>query len=501
MSKSFLEDSNYPQTNTPLYNILNMPSAILLLLQKQHRSNQRSDPDSNAKMEASSVEEDEVPFSPPTSAPGPKNLKEAYEQSSVNAKNAFNSIHLRKEEFVDKKEGNENEIVQNISEDDEKDHADDNEDDDVDAPISSREFNATMQVANHLIAEIHDYKFHVMEDGDSDDNSSSGGVEENVLKSVAYGEVCLHTMLQLVGGPDGKNLSNLTINQLLDLIVWIEFFRKVLLEANPEIKKIGFTLQRIYLHEKPHFTFPQEQQISQHELQEISNDGDVNEDKRNISTEAFNTELIALLAWIHNMSWEVHRLAQDEFLLRTRRTTDKWLNQIYSKHYEVWQTKEGRLITNLCEDVFAMVSLQMKTMQERLTDSAPDALVIGVCITFSRLREKQVQSRNLFLNDFETCIAAANNFQRMSDMVDDVCSRHLISLPKASEDLLEGCRTDLMSTFTQDAVYSAQKASVFIFEPIRESIFMQIFSANWLNNMTKNEYTLRLTRTLVSHMM
>ncbi len=475
------------------------PFPILLQLQKQHNnSNQRSDPDSIRKMDVSYEEEDEELSLPPSCAPGPINLKEAYEELFLYAKNAFNSIHLGEEGFGDRNEDSENEIVGDSLEGEEKDQVDENEDDDIDAPISSREFNATMQVANHLIVEIHDYKFHDMEDTNGDDDGSSGGIEENLLKSATYGEVCLHTMLQLVGGPDGKNLSNLTIHQLLDLIVWIEFFREVILETNLEIKTIGFRLQRVYLHEKPRITFPQEQQRSHHELNR-SGDDRVNEDKNKISTEDFNTELIALLAWIYNMSWEVHRLSQDEFLLRTRRTTDRWLSKIYSKNHEVWQTNEGRLITNLCEDVFAMVSMQMKTMQERLTDSAPDALVIGVCITFSRLREKQLQSRDLFLKDFETCIAAANNFQRMSDMVDDVCNRHLIALPKASEDLLEGCRTDLMSVFTQDAVYSAQKASVYIFEPIRESIFMHIFSANWLNNMTKNEYTMRLTRTLVSN--
>ena len=35
------------------------------------------------------------------------------------------------------------------------------------------------------------------------------------------------------------------------------------------------------------------------------------------------------LAWVNNMLWEVHRLAQEEFLVRTRSQTDEWLDKVY----------------------------------------------------------------------------------------------------------------------------------------------------------------------------
>ena len=35
------------------------------------------------------------------------------------------------------------------------------------------------------------------------------------------------------------------------------------------------------------------------------------------------------LAWANNMLWEVHDLAKDEFLYRTKLQTDEWLDNVY----------------------------------------------------------------------------------------------------------------------------------------------------------------------------
>ena len=35
------------------------------------------------------------------------------------------------------------------------------------------------------------------------------------------------------------------------------------------------------------------------------------------------------LAWANNMLWEVHDLAKDEFLFRTKEQTDEWLDNVY----------------------------------------------------------------------------------------------------------------------------------------------------------------------------
>jgi len=35
------------------------------------------------------------------------------------------------------------------------------------------------------------------------------------------------------------------------------------------------------------------------------------------------------LAWVNNMLWEVHRLAQEEFLVRTRTQSEEWLQNVY----------------------------------------------------------------------------------------------------------------------------------------------------------------------------
>lgn len=70
-------------------------------------------------------------------------------------------------------------------------------------------------------------------------------------------------------------------------------------------------------------------------------------------------------------------------------------------------------MTSLCEDVYSLAGVQLRTIRERLTRKS-EALVQAVGVIFKNLYEKQMTSRDLFLTDFETCCAAANDFVRMS---------------------------------------------------------------------------------------
>ena len=35
------------------------------------------------------------------------------------------------------------------------------------------------------------------------------------------------------------------------------------------------------------------------------------------------------LSWVTNVLWDVHRLAQDQFILRTQDQTQQWLENVY----------------------------------------------------------------------------------------------------------------------------------------------------------------------------
>ena len=115
------------------------------------------------------------------------------------------------------------------------------------------------------------------------------------------------------------------------------------------------------------------------------------------------------------------------------------LSLCHSADHTKSQTSEGRLITSLCEDVYSLAGVQLRTIRERLTRRS-EALVQAVGVIFKNLYEKQIASRNNFLQDFETCCAAANDFIRMSEKCEEILSDLVAECnlsPEASEALEE----------------------------------------------------------------
>ncbi len=293
-----------------------------------------------------------------------------------------------------------------------------------------------------------------------------------VLWSSCVAHVCSNQIIQQIGGPDGQNLPDLSVTQLLDLVAWVEFFRETIEDAFPSVGTMH--AKKTYFDERPDLF--------------AGDDKEVNMENATDS-----------LAWVNNMLWEVHRLAQDEFLLRTREQTDEWISKVYNTSHETTQTREGRLVTSLCEDVFSLTGVQLRTIRERLSRKS-DALVMAVCLIFSQLRAKQLVSRDKFLKDLETCCASANDFQRMSEQVEDVV-QDLIDhseLPDGSVKMLEDSCGALVSLYSGDAVFAAQKAHSYIFEPIWDAISGDLFGRKWEVELTHNELAMTLTRTLVS---
>lgn len=329
------------------------------------------------------------------------------------------------------------------------------------------QFTAVLRAATELVAEIELVK---------NDMAPCFAPHWNVetLWSSCVAHVCSNQILQQIGGPDGHNLPDLTVTQLLDLVAWVEYFRETIEEAFPNVANMH--AKRTYLDTRPDLFA-----------------GDAKAVDLETATDS--------LAWVNNMLWEVHRLAQDEFLARTKDQTDEWLDNVYRAEHEKNQSQEGRLTTSLCEDVFSLAGVQLRTIRERLSRKSY-ALVMAVCLIFSHLRSKQIHARNNFLQDLETCCAAANDFIRMSEQCEEVMSELLRECEFDEEDILtlEASSSELLSLYSNDAVYAAQSVHIYIFEPIRDAIADELFGGEWEESLTHNELALTLVRTLEDFM-
>jgi hypothetical protein len=294
------------------------------------------------------------------------------------------------------------------------------------------------------------------------------------LWATCVAHLCSREILEQIGGTEGHLLPELNAAQLLDLVAWVENFRETIEESFPNI-----------MDHKPMKTFGGERP----EL--------VGEDAKTIDMDVAKDAL----AYANKTLWEVHDLAKDEFLFRTKEQTDEWLNRVYEVEHTKSQTAEGRLITSLCEDVYSLASVQLRTIRERLTKRS-DAMVQAVGLIFKNLYEKQIGSRNTFLLDFETCCAAANDFIRMSDNCEEILTNLIeeTNLSEAATEILEEQSGALLGLYSSDAVFASQKIHLYIFEPIEEAISEELFGKEWLDELTHNDLALTLVRTIEDFM-
>lgn len=169
----------------------------------------------------------------------------------------------------------------------------------------------------------------------------------------------------------------------------------------------------------------------------------------------------------------------------------------YSADHTKNETADGRLVTSLCEDVFSLAGVQLRTIRDRLTRRS-EALVQAVGVIFKNLYEKQIECRDNFCVDFETCCAAANDFIRMSEKCEEIITevQDECNLTPEATETLEEQTAALLGLYSADAVYAAQKTHVYVFEPIEDAIFGDLFGAEWQDELTGNELALTLVRTL-----
>ena len=126
----------------------------------------------------------------------------------------------------------------------------------------------------------------------------------HILWTTSVARICSEKILGQIGGTDGYKLAGLTVTQLLDLVAWVEAFREHVQTSFPNIGKHASS--KSYLDSPPGSHF------------KSSNELEVNVDAA-----------ISSLAWANSMLWEVHDLAKDEFLLRTKEQTNEWLEHVY----------------------------------------------------------------------------------------------------------------------------------------------------------------------------
>jgi hypothetical protein len=177
----------------------------------------------------------------------------------------------------------------------------------------------------------------------------------------------------------------------------------------------------------------------------------------------------------------------------------------------------GALSTSLPEDVFSLVAAQTSLLDEYIisshtlhTEVGDSVLMDGLLSIIRNLWYKQTHFRNTFLINLESCIAAANDFLRMIEKVDDL----LYSMAKRYPHLeWEGSKldvttsvlrrevADLVSLFASDAVHAAQRTSTFIFQTIQQSEIKQdLFGKEWEDKLVHNQVAVSMVKTFEDYL-
>lgn len=172
---------------------------------------------------------------------------------------------------------------------------------------ANQQFSAVLRAANGLTSEIMAVKEQM-----APCFPPNWAIETLWTTCVAH--VCSTNILQQIGGQDGHKLPDLTVTQLLDLVAWVETFREVIEEAFPSIASIAS--KRTYLEKPPKL---------------------LAENSKTVDLDAAKDSL----AWVNNTLWDVHDLAKDEFLFRTKEQTEEWLDNVYE--YVVMKYQGGRV--------------------------------------------------------------------------------------------------------------------------------------------------------------
>jgi Exocyst complex component Sec6 len=179
-----------------------------------------------------------------------------------------------------------NSMIQKVKEDNTDPYAD----------LAPAEFNAVLRAAQSLTYQIELVRQHMTP-------CFPPFWNVDTLWMTCVAAVCSEHIMHHIGGQKGDNLSYMTVTQLLDLVAWIESFREKVEESFPNLIQLNTRSES-----KTNF-------ISMKELMK-GKEIDMKSAKENLS-------------WVTNVLWDVHRLAQDQFILRTQDQTQQWLENVY----------------------------------------------------------------------------------------------------------------------------------------------------------------------------
>jgi len=159
---------------------------------------------------------------------------------------------------------------------------------------------------------------------------------------------------------------------------------------------------------------------------------------------------------------------------------DQWLGRIYDVKDQCEARDDfptGRLPDlSLCADVFYMMNTQLNVIcVEFLT--RPEIVGRAARMSFERLMLKQIERRDSFLTDVETCCAISVEYMKMAEQFNVLIERLGKDIQFSLDEytLIARSAEEAASLFTSDAIYSAQYIDDHIFKTIDDSIGKSLF--------------------------
>ena len=191
------------------------------------------------------------------------------------------------------------------------------------------------------------------------------------------------------------------------------------------------------------------------------------------------------------------------------------------EHERVENEETGTVTTSLPEDVFSLVNVQVGLLHQYLvmkravgTNEGDSILIEGLLDIVRSLYLRQSAHRNDFLSDLESTCAAANDFYRMMEALDELMESLRDRYPHLSlwdtdykkarhrtavQDLAkEGA--ELLSLLGNDAVFAVRHTYTFVLRQIRQSALEKdLFSREWEEDR-HNSIVISLVKTVEDYL-
>lgn len=206
----------------------------------------------------------------------------------------------------------------------------------------------------------------------------------------------------------------------------------------------------------------------------------------------------------------------EDYLACFQQHAAEYLENAYSMQHTIAQSEtNGTLTTSLAEDIFSLLQLQERVLAGFLvaskllkTRKGCSMLVTGLLSILTSLQQTQQRHKILLLTTLEDSCAAANDFWRISEMMEGF-SDHLMQtypfLANAEDEWpaasVRRLAADLVRQFSLDAVHAAERVHVFGMRSMNQSkIPTDLFSPSWEHDWTHNEVMSAMVETLEDYL-